>query len=259
MGDRDPESSAEEVDLRLWGKARGLPPGRRYPLVCHLLDAGAAARCLWDSYVPAGLREFIADGFGVTVERAGALIVLWAALHDIGKLTPEFQHQVAGAHLSGYPFGTGQPSTHDLAGHTWLQCALPQLGYAADETIAPGFSVPQLIGGHHGTFHRGLPSVPRRSPLTRAGGGDDPWERQRQATFDIVRVILDSPEPPPKSTPQAAALACAVIVLADWLVSQDSHLIPRLDELPPRGTERDLRVHFTKSLDLLQNSSPRRG
>ena len=39
-------------------------------------------------------------------------------------------------------------------------------------------------------------------------------------------------------------------MLADWLVSQDSHLVPRLDELPPRGTERDLRVHFTKSLDL---------
>jgi hypothetical protein len=34
------------VDLRLWGKSRGLPG--RYPLVCHLLDSGAAARCLWD-------------------------------------------------------------------------------------------------------------------------------------------------------------------------------------------------------------------
>ena len=85
------------------GKGRGLPPGRQYPLVRHLLDTGAAARCLWDAYVPAGLRKYIADGFGVTVEHAGALFALWAALHDIGKLTPEFQRQDRHADLSGYP------------------------------------------------------------------------------------------------------------------------------------------------------------
>lgn len=248
MDGRGDEQPADRVDLRLWGKARGLPPGRQYPLVRHLLDTGAAARCLWDAYVPAGLRKYIADGFGVTVEHAGALFALWAALHDIGKLTPEFQRQDRHADLSGYPHGSGQQAAHDVAGHKWLQCALPQLGYAADEMIGPGFSVPQLIGGHHGTFHRGLLAVPQRSPLAKPGVRDDPWERQRQAAFDLVRVILGSPEPPLRSTPQAAALACAIIVLADWLVSQESHLLARLGDLPASGTEGDLSSHFAKSL-----------
>jgi CRISPR-associated endonuclease/helicase Cas3 len=250
VDERDDESTAVGIDLRLWGKARGLPPGRQYPLVCHLLDTGAAARCLWDTYVPAGLRKYIADGFGVTGEHAGALVALWAALHDIGKLTPEFQRQDRHADLSGYPSGSGRPPAHDLGGHTWLQCALPQLGYAADEMVAPGFSVPQLIGGHHGTFHRGLPVMPRRSPLTKPGVRDDPWELQRQATLGMVRVILGSPEPPTRSTPQSAALACAIIVLADWLVSQESHLLPRLGDLPASGAECHLRAHFSKSLSL---------
>ena len=56
------------------------------------------------------------------------------------------------------------------------------------------------------------------------------------------------PEPPLRSTPQAAALACAIIVLADWLVSQESHLLARLGDLPASGTEGDLSSHFAKSL-----------
>jgi CRISPR-associated endonuclease/helicase Cas3 len=256
---QDGKPAAEEVDIRLWGKSRGLPQGRQYPLVCHLLDTGAAARCLWDTHVPDGLRKYIADGFGVTVEHAGALIALWATLHDIGKLTPEFQRRDPHADLSGYPGGSGKPPAHDLAGHKWLQCALADLGYAADEMIAPGFSVPQLIGGHHGTFHRGLTSLPRRSPLLMPGVKDDLWERQRKVTFSMVQAIVGSPEPPPTSTPGAAALACAIIVLADWLVSQESHLVPRLDDLPASGADCDLRAYFAKSLGVAADLIARAG
>src|SRR5579859_2634064 len=34
------QESSGDVDLRLWGKSRGLGDDERYPLVCHLLDAG---------------------------------------------------------------------------------------------------------------------------------------------------------------------------------------------------------------------------
>ncbi len=236
-----------ELDLRLWGKSRGLG-GHRYPLVCHLLDAGAAARFLWDDYVPEGLKQFIAHGFGVTVEHAGSLVALWAALHDIGKLTPEFQALDSSAGLSGYPAGSGQRLEHDLVGQKWLQLALPGLGYAAGDRYSPGFSVPQLLGGHHGTFHRGLEAGLSRVRLADCGFRDDAWERQRRATLEAVRQILGSPEPPPDSTPQAAVLACAIIVLADWLVSQESHLLSRMPDLPARGTESELGEHFKKSL-----------
>jgi CRISPR-associated endonuclease/helicase Cas3 len=241
------QPTAVELDLRLWGKSRGLGE-YRYPLVCHLLDAGATARFLWDDYVPVGLKHFIAEGFGVTAEHAGSLIPLWAALHDIGKLTPEFQRLDPSADLSRYPAGRGQRPEHDLAGQKWLQSVLPRLGYATGDQCSPGFSVPQLLGGHHGRFHRGVEGGLSRVRLADCGFRDDAWERQRQATLGTVRRILGSPEPPPDSTPQAAVLACAIVILADWLVSQESHLLSRLPDTPALGTESELSEHFKKSL-----------
>lgn len=238
----------EEVDLRLWGKSRGLGTGNdRYPLVCHLLDAGATAGHLWDEYVPVGVREFIASGFGVSVERAGNLIALWAALHDIGKLTPEFQALDNKADLSGYPAGRGQRPAHDERGQNWLQSALPGLGYAASDRYGPGFLVPQLLGGHHGKFHLGMDASSAKRPLSSFGFREDAWERQRQATFGAVRRVLGSSEPPPDSSPQAAVLTCAIVVLADWLVSQEHYLLSRLHRLPARGTDEELRGHFERS------------
>jgi CRISPR-associated endonuclease/helicase Cas3 len=254
MRDEDDLAAAEEVDLRLWGKSRGLGEGKRYPLVCHLLDAGAAARCLWGRYVPAGVREFIADGFGVTVDHAGRLIALWAALHDVGKLIAEFQ-ALDPVGLPGYPASRGLQPDHDVAGHHWLQATLPKLGYAAGDTDMPGFLVPQLLGGHHGTFHRG--------PLSKSGADgrfrDDAWERQRQTTLRVVSRILGSPGPPPKASPQAAVLVCAIVILADWLVSQDGHLLSRMPGIPVHRGDAELRAHFEESLLVSANLANKAG
>jgi CRISPR-associated endonuclease/helicase Cas3 len=249
----DGQGSADEVDLRLWGKSHGLGSDERYPLVCHLLDAGAATRRLWEGYVPAGLKEFIADGFKVSPDHAGNLVSLWAALHDIGKLIPDFQALDCKADLSGYPAGRGLRPEHDLAGQKWLQTALPVLGYVTGGRDAPGFSVPQLLGGHHGIFHPGAGTGAARMRLADAGFRDDVWERQRRATLAMVRKILGSPEPPLDSSPQAAMLACAIIVLADWLVSQETHLRSRMSELPADGTDSELRGYFGRSLAVAGN------
>jgi CRISPR-associated endonuclease/helicase Cas3 len=114
-----PRPDAEVIDLRIWGKARGLGD-LRYPLACHLLDAGAAARLLWDRYVQPGVRKVISEGLGVDEDDAGRLVALWAALHDIGKITPDFQALDRDAHLPGYPSGHGQQLRHDEAAHRWL-------------------------------------------------------------------------------------------------------------------------------------------
>lgn len=133
QGERD----GTEVDLRLWGKSRGLGEGRRYPLICHLLDAGAAAGYLWEHYVPNGVRKFIAEGFGVSEEHAGRLVALWAALHDIGKLLAEFQALDRKAVLPEYPPGRGVRPAHDAVGQKWLQAVLPEHGYLTGADGAP--------------------------------------------------------------------------------------------------------------------------
>lgn len=233
------------VDLRLWGKSRGLGGDKRYPLACHLLDTGAMALYLWDHYVPAGVREFIAHGFGVTPDHAGRLVALWAALHDVGKLTPEFQCQAGGV-PAGYPAARSRGTGHDVATHRWLQSRLPTLGYGDGGDGSPGFLVAQLLGGHHGTFHRGMPGT-SRLPLRAFGFRDDEWERERSAVLAVAGEVLGSSAPPPAGSVQASVLACAVVVLADWLVSQEPFLVSRLGGLPSRGTADELRGHFAKS------------
>jgi CRISPR-associated endonuclease/helicase Cas3 len=165
--------SGSELDLRIWGKSKGLG-GRRYPLACHLLDAAAVARLLWEGYVPPGVRKVIGEGLGVSEDHAGVLAALWAGLHDIGKITPEFQACDPDARLTGYPPGRGQRVPHDQAGYSWLQAMLPHLGYAGSDPVL----LAQLAGGHHGTFHRVMPGIPPGAPLNcfgfseaGAGGG----------------------------------------------------------------------------------------
>lgn len=77
------------VDLRLWGKERGLG-GARYPVVCHGLDAAAAVRVLWSEFVSPGVRRRCSAALGVSEAEACALVAFWAALHDIGKISPPF-------------------------------------------------------------------------------------------------------------------------------------------------------------------------
>lgn len=235
--------SGNEVDLRIWGKSKGLGL-HRYPLACHLLDAAAAVRLLWERYVPPGVRKVIAEGLGVSEDHAGSLVAFWAALHDIGKITPEFQAGDPDARFPGYPPSRGQRLRHDIAGHGWLQAMLPHLGYAGSDSVL----LAELLGGHHGTFHQVAPGIPPGAPLSCFGFSQDAWEEQRRAAFGLIGEVLGSPEPPLKLDLEAAVLVSAIVIVADWLVSQESHLLSRLDEVPGCGSVRQLRTHFERSL-----------
>jgi CRISPR-associated endonuclease/helicase Cas3 len=221
--------------------AQGVRQALRY-------DRALAAEVLWNGYVPPGVRKVIAEGLGVGEDHAGRLVALWAALHDIGKITPEFQALDRDAQLPGYPPGHGQQLRHDEAAHRWLQAMLPRLGYCGGDQSSSAFVLAQLIGGHHGTSHAAMSGVRPGAPLSRFGFAEDKWQEQRETTFKTISGILGSPQPPPELDLLAAVLVCAIIILADWLVSQESYLLKRVHELPQRGTAAELRTHFDQAL-----------
>ncbi|GAA3446725.1 CRISPR-associated helicase Cas3' [Planomonospora venezuelensis] len=232
------------VDLRLWGKSGGLD--NPYPLVFHLLDTAAMATVLWRDYLSPGTGRFIAEGLGMDEEAACKVVSLWAGFHDIGKIMACFQSmdEDAYAKLDDYPAVEGEKRRHEEAVHIWLGQALAGRGYENGTPRASAFQVAQLLGGHHGRFLRRDHRECRFSPveiLPELGTGK--WEHQRQAVFDAVYGLLDPPETPAQVKSDVAVLVCGLIILADWLVSQEEYISARL------GEGEDTEKHYRRSLE----------
>lgn len=243
------------IDLRLWGKFGGLD--RPYPLVWHLLDAGSAAEVLWREVVARSVRRMVARALGVEVAEVGRLIAFWASLHDIGKIIPDFQLQVAElrAALAGYS-GAGARGTtrHDEATHRFLHRALIDLGY---DPVASAAEVAQILGGHHGCFH-GIDDRHADPRLRQPDLGGVEWERQRAAVLAGMREVFQPPAVPAQVGVKAGAVITGLVILADWLVSQEDFLRTQLDDLPADSTVTNLRAHRTRAVgrvaDLLREA-----
>lgn len=234
------------ADLRLWAKESGLG-GARYPAVCHALDSAAASLVLWRDHLPPGLRATIADGLGLDEDRAGRGVALWAGMHDVGKLTPGFQHQIP-IRLDGYPRpdGHSRREGHAELSAAWLSAVLPDFGYP-DEVRSGTPLIAQLLGGHHGRFPD-LAEAASGDALTEFGFSRDAWDEQRRAVFTLLRRMLGDPGPPARLEEPTAALVCGLVILSDWLVSQRHHVLDMLRDPPGAGTADALRGHFDRAL-----------
>ncbi|MER6721425.1 CRISPR-associated helicase Cas3' [Streptomyces halstedii] len=232
-------------DESVWGKSRGLDPALPpYPLVRHLLDAAAMALHLWDVYLADNQRARIADGMGLAEEldRARALVGLCAGLHDIGKLSGfQFCSRRAAQFLSSeLTAGSGRMSSertgHDVAGMTAAAKVLRVLGFEDDDEKRATERVAEIIGGHHGRFHH----------LENSAGpaflGDAVWAGQRAAHATAVHDALGAPTAPGSFKAPGAVLVSGVVILADWLVSQEGYLRQR-----QRALEPSLTAHLRRS------------
>ncbi|WP_328765421.1 MULTISPECIES: CRISPR-associated helicase Cas3' [unclassified Streptomyces] len=242
-----------EPDQSLWGKARGLDLELApYPLVRHLLDAAAVAEFLWDEYLSENQRRCIAAGWGLSEDlpRARSLMGLCAGLHDVGKVSAfQFCDQRAAARLSDVlvcdqgKIGSERLG-HDVAGMRAVPEVLAVLFGGVDGLTEAELEVvdriAEVVGGHHGCFHR-LDPV-HAGPAYRDLLGGVAWAEQRVAHGGAVFGVLGEPELPGSFSAPAAVLVTGVVILADWLVSQEGYLIER-----QRSMEPGLGEHYARS------------
>ncbi|MGW4824748.1 CRISPR-associated helicase Cas3' [Streptomyces sp. NPDC004227] len=235
----------ERPDESVWGKSRGLDPQLPpYPLVRHLLDAAAMALHLWDVYLSDGQRRSIAIGLGLAgeLDRARAVVGLCAGLHDIGKLSGfQFCSRRGSEYLSealaaGRAGMSGERYGHDVAGMRVAEDVLAVLGFDDDGETAAAERVAEIIGGHHGRFYR------NEGVSGSAFLGGPAWAGQRVAHASAVYGLLGSPPAPESFGAAAAVLVTGVVILADWLVSQEDYLRRR-----QRSLESSLGAHFAQS------------
>ncbi|MGW1766486.1 CRISPR-associated helicase Cas3' [Streptomyces sp. NPDC002073] len=242
-----------EPDESLWGKARGLSEEfLPYPVVRHLLDSAAMALFLWDAYLTDSQRVCIAAGLGCgeRPERARALVGLCAGLHDLGKISGfQFCDRRAAEGLSGSLLGDvgkiGSESVrHDVAGMRAVPSVLAALGFAvgsdSDDAVDVVGRISEVTGGHHGRFHRYEELF--SGPAYQALLGGETWAGQRVAHARVVYSLLGAPEAPEGFSACAAVLVTGVVILSDWLVSQEGYVRGRCGSL-----EADLGRHFARS------------
>ncbi|MFF3113542.1 CRISPR-associated helicase Cas3' [Kitasatospora sp. NPDC057904] len=254
-------SGAVVPDARLWGKHDGLPGA--YPVICHLLDTAAVAGALWDAVLGEGVRGRIAEVAGGSQEEARRLVMLWAGLHDVGKITPQFQQQVKEefAKLEEEPgYAEDDPAArragflaHEAATHRGLVEFFELCGYPpASRPVrqSPAHQIAQLLGGHHGCFAAALLVKEINDPSGHQPGlGTAPgWRAQRLAhAFAVQRTVgaqkaLESVLPGP-----LAVVVAGLVVVADWLASQVDLIEPRMPAPGWVADDAALAGHFAKA------------
>lgn len=219
----------------LWAKQRGTDGA--YPLLAHMLDAGAVATALMRLWLRRGLRERIEAELGAEAE---AIVAWMVGLHDIGKANPLFQMQPTSKESQWDSIrqcirDCGQyeepraawlkrwVGSEDLRRHERVSALeIDGLDIMSMTMSEAWQSVPPL--GHHGFF-----SVPfagakrpkdekrRASQLMDLGG----WGEARRCLNESLRaaVGLKEGDVPDTCAPEVTILISGITVLADRLAS----------------------------------------
>ncbi|WP_369383174.1 CRISPR-associated endonuclease Cas3'' [Streptomyces sp. cg36] len=196
------------VDTRLWGKSEGLPAP--YPVVGHLVDTAVVCGAVWDSVLSIAQRRRIAEVLAIGPGQARSVVMFWAGLHDLGKITPGFQRLAVqsrsaacaflseAAYVDGVLSGDGSGDLrHEYATHRALPQLLARLGYPQSGGRLGRLllaQVPQLLGGHHGRYPEGVGPQDLQDPQRDTPGlGAGVWAEQRWEHVAALHEVLGRP------------------------------------------------------------------
>ncbi|MEV7004893.1 CRISPR-associated helicase Cas3' [Streptosporangium sp. NPDC051022] len=261
----DKRGVPERSYLWVWGKTDHRGVSRKAggpawnPLLAHALDTAAVAILLFDVYLAKPLRSLMVDTFGGgDVEKAKKVIALLAALHDIpGKACSGFQGgfhrsppknglKTAAKHWEARARATGLPLAPDLGkyppvAHAALTAQLlpALLGCSCrrrcggDGEDSPALHmVADLLGGHHGH----IPSL--RDVRSVNIDAHEAWRRVHEELVDDLAQILEVERTDmaktvvPPSRPVVLPAFAGLVVLADWIASNETFFTYRSPDDP---------------------------
>jgi CRISPR-associated endonuclease/helicase Cas3 len=240
----DPRSLA----VRLWGKSQGLLSP--YPLAGHLIDTSAVAAVLARDVVPSGLWDVFSRVAAAPPSAVASSFTALAGLHDLGKATCGFQNLV----LPACPVELQGAKDGPFAGRHAEASFL--LAWDRFETLGWRTQACQILGGHHGV----IPSSP--SPMVRRFGGAAlvdgarpiaELEGARSELAAMVREVTGADLADMAAPAPVASIALAVVVLADWLASQEWFLRAQ-QERNPAHDQFDPSAWHARALDLATNA-----
>lgn len=230
----------------LWAKKARLGQLCWLPLSTHLMDAAGVARELWKNWVPRGTQQAITRDMhfqeALSQEdkqaKAGDLLCFLCAIHDLGKATPVFQAKRGGfqANLLDMEIfdrqqqaGLALPSPEQQA--AFLHARDTPHGLAGQQILlAMGYeaSVAAVVGAHHGR-----PNTPDMLLQTKPGAipqnyyynenNRAQWQGIQEAVVNLAGTLsgLDTPKALPSLGIAAQQLLTALVILVDWIASNE--------------------------------------
>lgn len=253
-----PTPSFSEAADSVWAKTNK-DAGTWMPLTRHLTDSAAVAALLWDQWLAPNVRRVISRGLP-NGDLDGRLLVTWlAGVHDIGKASPGFAvkarmtrgyddllDRMARHGLTCPPYAVGggiKLPPHCRIGQAFVTDWLERR-HGLHRDIARTYALP--VGMHHGvppTWGE-LEDLRLRREWT---GADVPaWAAVQDELLTVLATITGAEarfaqwSTVPLS-PEAQVLVSAVIVVADWLASDDMRF-PHQDATPSPERARRARI-----------------
>lgn len=248
----------------MWAKSLN-DDGEWLPLWQHMDDAADVAGDLFDTWLASSTRALIAEPFGGDAASSLAAVRFLAGCHDIGKATPAFaiQDQLLATQMRD--LGLAMPSAktdlldrkrvhHSLAGHHLLRRWLLDHGWSARTVGA--WAV--IVGGHHGVPPDDL-SVTGGSPMEYPDlYGQGSWTAVQRELVDRMAVRTGATNHleiwrQARLSAQWQVVVSALVILADWIASNESLLPFHGDGLPE---DRDDEVRAAHALNQLALPPP---
>lgn len=227
-----------EAALSVWAKSRKLDDGS-LPLWCHLDDSAGIAGRLWEDWLPVSVRDRISAALPGGSDDGRILATWLAGVHDIGKATPAFAMQILRSPMcwlsermrdEGLQMTSQNPRRgevpHGMAGQIILEGWLSERngwrrGHAQQLAV--------VVGGHHG-----IPPTPQElvngrrdcRELLGLESGQELWQQVQFEFLDraAIRTGADARLEAwgDVRLPQGVqALLTAVVIIADWIASDD--------------------------------------
>ncbi len=225
------QENLETINLcRLWGKtSEADPAGFAYhPAIFHMIDVGNVASVLLSNKTSPRWKRVITSSLGISIDDNPGFISWLSSLHDIGKISSDFQMQnsVLANELrsSGFPFGKPSGLKHTTIGQISILYELKELLPSYSFRLA----ITDTVGGHHGNFvspGRAKEAYNRLSSYENAA-----WAGYRKQVAILLRNIFIQeaefryPELPNYSA--AVMVLTGFTILCDWLGSDKTYFQP---------------------------------
>lgn len=263
-------SRLSPASLSLWAKsgsdldrAAGDDPWLCLPQ--HMLDSAGAAQRVWEHWAPASVRAAVAREAGISIDQAGTLLCWLAAVHDVGKATLTFQHQLearggfshfldrlrrAGlsTRASSLELATGRLH-HSLASMVMVRSWLVDTGMR--RTHAGRLAA--VLDAHHGAPSLAENRANAEEVLRTYAG---PWAEVHRELLDFaaevsgIRDVLPSLRSKLQGSGQM--LLTGLVIMADWIASTEEAF-----PLTSRGFSGDRAAECLERIDLTPPWTPR--